>query len=230
MISARNRSHAIAPRPSQTVLYEDRNGSTASVRLIDVYESTAVVPTCRPRNATASSEMLRCRPIVRKRGQVTPANRPAVRMPSTTAAVSSRSVTRPVARVAYHSPGPPPRRRAGRLVGGELIDHLAPPAAGRRLAREGDVTAQVDQYPAAGGGRGPGRGPVGGQRLGGRAEIQQNARGEPDGLPLGVELHQPPARRGRGRPGPRAGGGAGLGKIPGIAPRDQIPAAGRIHG
>jgi hypothetical protein len=70
--------------------------------------SITVVPTCSARNASTSSEMLRCRPWVKNLGQFALANRPAVRMPSSTLTVSSSSssVTRPVARVAYHRPGP----------------------------------------------------------------------------------------------------------------------------
>ena len=68
--------------------------------------SSTVVPTCKVRNTSTSSEMLRCSPTLRNRGHRSLLNRPAVITPSSTLAVSSSSVTSPAARVAYHMPGP----------------------------------------------------------------------------------------------------------------------------
>src|SRR6266436_5560848 len=61
------------------------------------------VPTCTARNATASSEMLRCSPVTTNLGS--PGTRPCrlTSTPSTTTAVSSSRLTTPVARLAYHS-------------------------------------------------------------------------------------------------------------------------------
>ena len=61
---------------------------------------------CRPRKTSASSEMLRCSPMTRNRGQIGVETRPAVSRPSAVVAVSSRRATMPAALVAYHSPGP----------------------------------------------------------------------------------------------------------------------------
>src|SRR6516225_8061664 len=96
----------MAPRPSQNVLYEAANGTNIAMTGMDTNVSSSVALTCRMRNTSASSEMLRCSPAVRNRGHRSPLSRPAVITPSSTLAVSSSSVTSPAARVVYHRPGP----------------------------------------------------------------------------------------------------------------------------
>ena len=65
--------------------------------------SSTAVSTCTAMNATASSEMFRCRLVTAKRGR--PGRRPCrlTRMPSTRTAVSSSRATIPVARLAYQN-------------------------------------------------------------------------------------------------------------------------------
>lgn len=58
---------------------------------------------CTARNATASSERFRCSPCETNRGQRGDDTRWADSTPSTMVAVSSPKLTRPVARVRYHS-------------------------------------------------------------------------------------------------------------------------------
>ena len=67
------------------------------------YVSSTAVSTCTAMNATASSEMFRCRLVTAKRGR--PGRRPwrLTRMPRTRTAVSSSSATTPVARLAYQN-------------------------------------------------------------------------------------------------------------------------------
>ena len=60
--SASRRSNASAPSPSQNGRYGDRNGTKASRMPIGANESTTVVRTWMPVNATASSVRLRCSP------------------------------------------------------------------------------------------------------------------------------------------------------------------------
>jgi hypothetical protein len=69
---------------------------------------------------------------------------------------------------------------ANRLgVGGGVVRVGDPdlPAAGRRLAGGGEVAAEADQHAAAGGLGRAGGGAVGGQRLGGRAQVEQDPGG-----------------------------------------------------
>jgi len=110
------------PLPAAERVLAERNLRAAASGM-DTNWSTTVVPTCSARNTRTSRERLRCRPTVRNRGQLlVPANRPVVRTPSSTAAVSRSIVTRPVALVAYHRAGPwrkalmpgSPARRASR--------------------------------------------------------------------------------------------------------------------
>src|SRR5262249_29560279 len=104
---------------SQNGLYDEVNGMTADTRGMDTKVSITVVPTCSATKTTTSSERLRCRPTVRNRGQLPLVNRPVVRIPSRTLAVSRSSVTRPVALVAYHRAGPLRERlMPGFLAGG----------------------------------------------------------------------------------------------------------------
>src|SRR5262249_26374785 len=85
---------------------------------------------------------------------------------------------------------------AGR--GGRIGEDPDPPAPGGRLSCNADVTTEVDQDTAAHGGGDPGRGPVGRQRLGGRAQVQRDRRRDPDRVPFLVEFDGLPAGRGRG--------------------------------
>src|ERR1019366_460612 len=61
-----------------------------------------VVTMCSPRNTRTSSDTLRCRPIVTKRGRLGRAYLLAVRIPRTIDAVSRTSAAIPVERVANH--------------------------------------------------------------------------------------------------------------------------------
>src|SRR5229473_3615216 len=94
------------------------------------------VPTCTARNATASSEVLRCSPVTTNLGS--PGTRPCrlTSTPSTTTAVSSSRLTTPVARLAYHSAVLP----VIPFMSHPLLDHVLwtehdRPGAGRPLTR-----------------------------------------------------------------------------------------------
>ena len=124
-----------------------------------------MVPTCSTRNASASSERLRCRPTVRKRGQLAgwrTARRSARRAARWRS--SAAGLTRPAARVAYHRPGPaevqrhagPGRPRAGlavRRARPATVEHAVPSwrtsRAGRPQAGRASRTARSPRMIAA---------------------------------------------------------------------------------
>ncbi len=105
-ITAIRRSTATAPNPSQIGRYGERKGTTASSQPIGAKPSTTVLAMWTPRNATASSERLRCRPSVMNLGQRGELHPFQVKTPSATVPVSRTSATRPVPRVRYQSACP----------------------------------------------------------------------------------------------------------------------------
>jgi hypothetical protein len=123
-MSARNRSNASAPRPSQSGRYADTNGTTASIHRIGAKPSITVDATCTATKATAISERFLCRPCVTKRGHRGEAHCIAPARPSSATPVSSSSETTPVARVRYHMALPEVRPR--------IVTFTLPPAASRR--------------------------------------------------------------------------------------------------
>jgi hypothetical protein len=90
------------------------------------------------------------------------------------------------------------------------------PAAGWRLPRGGQVAAQADQHPAAGGPVRTRGGPVGAERLGGRAEVQPHAPGHADAPSAAVEVDLPPPGHG-GHPHQRRAGRRDSGEIAVVA-------------
>ena len=66
-----------------------------------VYGSMTAVTMCRARNTSVIKARLRCRPVVRKRGQLSLWTRSVDRMPRTTTALRRISVTAPAPRVVY---------------------------------------------------------------------------------------------------------------------------------
>src|SRR5205807_2576803 len=206
-----------------------------------------VVVTCSARNASTSSDTFRCRPWDRKRGQLARANRPAVSSPSSTLTVSSSRVTRPVARVAYHRPGPcrsmlisvrplsfPGTRGSATRPASHGDDGAVPPdeaggqaesvqPADRALAAQdrrgaGDVGAD-----AARGGR-----PVGGQSLGGGPQVEQDPGWDTHRRVTTVEFDPAPAACGHRRLAQGACALAGPGEVPVVAEPDQALPAGGI--
>jgi hypothetical protein len=116
---------------------------------------------------------------------------------------------------------------AGRVD--QIIEDPDPPAASGRLPGHPDVPAEVDQHAAAHGGGDPGRGPVGRQRLGGRAQVEHDRRGHSDGAPFGVQFHGLPAGRGRRCRGQAGGVPPGLREVTVVAELGQRLPAGRVH-
>src|SRR4051812_32590155 len=66
------------------------------------------------------------------------------------------------------------------------------PARRGGLTRDGDVTAEVDQYAAAGGVRGRGRRTIRGKRLGRGTEVELHPRGQRDEAGATVQADCPP--------------------------------------
>ena len=70
---------------------------------IETKLSSTEVMMCTPRNTSASSETLRCRESIMKRGQFAVLRRRTSATPSASEPVSSTSETAPVARVRYQA-------------------------------------------------------------------------------------------------------------------------------
>ena len=77
------------------------------------------------------------------------------------------------------------------------------PPAGRCVAGHRDVAAEADQHPAVDDRGDPGRGPVGGERLGGGAQVETDTGRDEQLTGVGV-VPQPPGA-GRGLVGIRRG-------------------------
>src|SRR3954452_9147304 len=103
MVTAKSRSKATAPNPTQRGLYPAENGTTASIHRKATNPSITADAMWTARKIKTTSDTLRCNHSMTNRGHRDDEHRTEVRTPRTTAAVSRSSATAPVPRVRYQS-------------------------------------------------------------------------------------------------------------------------------
>src|SRR4051794_5629134 len=108
-----------------------------------------------------------------------------------------------------------------------VVGYPHAPATGRRLARDGDVAAEVDQHAYRERRRHTCGCAVRGERLGGGAEVELDSLGNAHAPARVVDLERAPAWRGRD-PDPHRRALAHLGEVAVVAGKSQQTADGGV--